>query len=124
MITFKFDKKTGRFDFHSVGFLSKRDLTALKAIVEKGYATQEVFEAAFPLPPGQEDHRYQQFHDITWKLKDMGLIIWKRDENVLVYVDTKDYKNNKYEKVTGEFLTPLGKAFMLSMGMKQKSLCE
>ena len=124
MISFKFDKKTGRLDFHSTGFLNKRDLIALKAIVEKGYSTQEVLEAAFPRPEGDEDRRYQQFHDITWKLKDMGLVVWKRDESVLVSVDKKDYKNNKYEKVTGDFLTYFGKAFMASMGIKQKSLYD
>lgn len=120
MNTFKFDKKTGRFETLSIGFLDADCLSILKTIAEHGYGNDQVYEARFPLPEGADrEDQWQRFHSASFNLKDLGLTIWERDKIDTSFVDANDY--NKSEKGSGDFLTYLGTAFCESIGIKKKS---
>ena len=122
MITFKFDKETGRYEYKLITFLNKDDLSALKAFVEQRWLDHETFGLSFP--EYTEDNIYQAFTNLTYKLAHIGLIEWKNDERVLMKADKTNYNNNVYEEHSGYFLTEMGKALLHSFGLKPKSLYD
>jgi hypothetical protein len=78
MITFKFDKKTGRFEYKLVAFLNKEDLDCLKAVMEQKWLDHETFAVAFPVRrDADENSIYQEFTNLTYKLNAIGFIEWK-----------------------------------------------
>ena len=117
MKSFKFDPKTGRFEFCLKCYLSEHDIKVLKHITERGYGGFEELRKLFANVKDDDDGFQLSNHSLFY-LDDFGLVEFKAEQNVCVKINKKNYRKSKWEKKQGYFLTTLGKAFVHSLGFK------
>jgi len=114
MKSFKFDPKTGRFEFCLKSQIYPNDIKVLRHIVEKGYGDVEKIGELFD--DAKEDQKFHIYNGSIYHLRELEMVIFRDDQNVCTHRNKKDYSKSKWEKKSGYFLTTLGKAFIHSLG--------
>src|ERR1035437_2502056 len=103
MKSFSYDIKTGRYEFRFVDNINNNDITVLKLVRDKGFATHTNIEGLFRNLSA--DDIFQLGHDITYHLSHLGLIEWKSKFRMCLKYNVKDYKKSKFVEMDGYFLT-------------------
>lgn len=133
MKSFNFDRKTGRLETRQTTTIEKEEIKVLLFMRNNGhswaggYATREQLEELLAnrgdetTPDDREDHIFQILHDIMWHLEhELRFVEYEADKSTYVGTDKKT-KQNKYEKITGYFLTDDGKAFCSIFGKRKNT---
>ena len=114
MKLFKFDSKTGKFEFCMKDYVVSDDFKVLKYIAKKGYGDPAEMDSLFTNV--KKGDRYNYVPNALHRLRKLEMIMFRDDQNVCTHRNKKDYSKSKWEKKSGYFLTTLGKAFIHSLG--------
>ena len=113
MKLFRYDPKTGRFEFCIKDHVVPDDLKVLKYIAKKGYGDPAEMDDLFINV--KKDDRHQHVSNIIHHLRELEMVIFRDDQNVCIRRNKKDYNKSTWEKKSGYFLTTIGKSFAHSL---------
>jgi len=118
MKLFKYDPKTQSFEFRIKDFLDEYHLKVLSSFKDHQCVDWTVLEELFA--DENEDGRTQAKTDSTYHLSDLGLIEYEHDKQISDGWDATTREQINVRKVSGYFLTSLGKSFVNSLAPKAK----
>lgn len=125
MKLFRYDKKSGRFEYRLSDRLNEIEIRTLFFIKNNGFINNQHENALFAEDASgqtrqdREDNVGQIFHDVGWHLSNLLLIKFEHDKVISDWdQNKKEYVNQR--KVTGYFLTDIGKSFINSLEQNTK----